>query len=93
MFVPYTDTVIQLRENKDYLAYGLARREQVVSFVGPLKYEFVLEDIGNIRSHPEHPCAKYPEVKRLALQFKTLWGDKQLEQDAKRVNELTNKDR
>lgn len=93
MFVPYTDAVMQLRENKGYLAYGVARREQVISFVGPLKYEFVLEDVGNIRTYPEQPCAKYPEVRRLALQFKTLWGDKQLEQDAKRVNELTNQDR
>lgn len=90
MFVPYTEEVLKRRENKDYLGYGTARREQVSAFTGPLQYQTPAVETLTLRKNQDEPCAKYQEVKRLALQFKTLWGDKQLEQDAKRVNELTN---
>lgn len=92
MIVPYTEQVLNLRESKDYLAYGIARREQVLSFIGATQHTFVLVRL-NIKRNEGQPCAKYPEVKRLALQFKTQWGDKQLEQDANTVYEITNKDR
>jgi hypothetical protein len=93
MFIPYTEKVLKLRENKDYLGYGIARREQVLAFTGPLQYQTPAVETLALRKNQDEPCAKYREVMRLALQFKCLWGEKQLEEDARRVHELTNKER
>lgn len=93
MFIHYTQEVLNLRENKDYLSYGTERRKQILSFTGPLQHQTPVIEQYTLRNNLDEPCAKYPEVMRLALQFKSLWGDKQLEEDARRVYEITNQRR